>query len=85
MADYDSNMVKPLEGLQSVTGLTPAKQREERKRRQQLQQENEGKDESPEGGLSESVNESDQGKSDQKWAENQNDRNSDGTRVDYCA
>ena len=87
MADYDSNMIKPLEGLQSVTGLTPAKQREEKKRRQQLQQENEEKDEPSEGGLNESVNESAQGpdKSDQKLAENQNGRNSDGTGVDYCA
>jgi len=45
MADYNSNMIKPVEGLQSITGLTPAKRREERKRRQQLHQENEEKDE----------------------------------------
>ncbi len=82
MADYDSNMIKPVEGLQSIAGLTPAKRREERKRRQQLQQENE---EEGEQQLNESVDEQDIGNSDQKWTENQSDRNSDSSRIDYCA
>ncbi|MFZ2146818.1 MAG: hypothetical protein WAV28_06325 [Sedimentisphaerales bacterium] len=87
MADYDSNIIKPVEGLQSITGLTPAKQREERKRRQELHQENEEKEEFPEGELNESVDEAAQGpdNSDQGWTENRSDRNSDGTGVDYCA
>lgn len=75
MADYDSNMIKPVEGLQSITGLTPAKQREERKRRQQLHQENEGKSESAQG----------PDNSDQERTKNQSDRNSDSIGIDYCA
>ncbi|MFB0552186.1 MAG: hypothetical protein ACETWQ_02625 [Phycisphaerae bacterium] len=82
MADYDSNMIKPVEGLQSITGLTPAKRREERKRRQQLQQENE---EEGEQQLNESADEQDIDNSDQKWTKNQSDRNSDSIGVDYCA
>jgi hypothetical protein len=34
MADSDYNMIKPVEGLPNIPGLTPAKRREERKRRQ---------------------------------------------------
>ncbi len=85
MADYDSNMIKPVEGLQSITGLTPAKRREERKRRQQLHQENEEEGESAKGGLDESVDEQDMNNSDREWTEKQSDRNSDNTRIDYCA
>ena len=36
MADKDSNTIKPVESLQNITGLTPARRREERKRRQDL-------------------------------------------------
>ncbi|MHC4681699.1 MAG: hypothetical protein ACYTEK_23755 [Planctomycetota bacterium] len=39
MADYESNLIKPVKSLQTITGLTPAKKRDERKRRQQLHQE----------------------------------------------
>ncbi len=82
MADYDSNMVKPVEGLQSITGLTPAKRREERKRRRQLQQENE---EEGEQQLDESVEEQDMADSPEKQTENRANRNPDDTRIDYCA
>lgn len=34
MADSDSNIIKPVESLHNIAGLTPAKRREERKRRQ---------------------------------------------------
>ena len=34
MADYDSNMIKPVEGLQNISRLNPTKRREERKPRQ---------------------------------------------------
>ena len=82
MADYNSNMIKPVEGLQSITGLTPAKRREERKRRRQLQQENQ---EQGEQQLNESVDEQDIDNPDQKWTGNQGDRNSDSIGIDYCA
>ena len=45
MADYDSNMIKPVEGLHSITALTPAKRREERRQRKQFGQEDEEKKE----------------------------------------
>ncbi len=82
MADYDTNMVKPVEGLQSITGLTPAKRREERKRRRQLQQENE---EEGEQQLDESVEEQDMDDSPQKQTGNRGNRNPDDTGIDYCA
>ncbi len=82
MADYDSNMIKPVEGLQSITGLTPTKRREERKRRRQLQQENE---EEGEQQLDESVDEQDMADSPEKQTENRANRNPDDTRIDYCA
>jgi hypothetical protein len=34
MADYDSNIIKPVEGLPNIAGITGAKGREQRKRRQ---------------------------------------------------
>ena len=73
MADYDSNMIKPVESLQNITGLTPAKRREERKRRQQLSEHKKEKDESVEG-------ETD---TPQEWKEHGNDQDSDG--IDYRA
>ncbi len=82
MADYDSNMVKPVEGLQSITGLTPTKRREERKRRRQLHQENE---EEGEQQLDESVDEQDVADSLKKQTENRANRNHDDTGIDYCA
>ena len=39
MADNDSNIIKPVEGLYNIAGVTPAKRREERKRRQNFQEE----------------------------------------------
>ena len=45
MADYDSNLIKPVKGLQNITGLTPTRRREDGKRRQRFHQE---EDESPE-------------------------------------
>ncbi len=81
MADYDSNMIKPVEGLQSITGLTPAKRREKRKRRQ-LYKENEEKDEQQ---LNGSVEEQDEVNPSDEWAEDQDNQNSDSTGVDYHA
>ncbi|MBN2313794.1 MAG: hypothetical protein JXM79_07680 [Sedimentisphaerales bacterium] len=39
MADYDSNLIRPVKGLQTIAGLTPAGQRESGKRRQELRHE----------------------------------------------
>ena len=82
MTDYDTNTIKPVEGLQSITGLTPAKRREERKRRRQLLQENE---EEGQQQLDESVEEQDMADSPEKQTENRVNRNPDDTGIDYCA
>lgn len=47
MADNNYNAVKPIEGLHTITGLTPATRREQRKRKQNPQHtEQEQQDES---------------------------------------
>ncbi len=92
MADYDSNIIKPVDGLQNIAGLTPVKSREERKRRQQLPGENKEKDESAEDEQNESVDEQnesvdeqDLGNPPQGRADNENGRNPDSIGIDYCA
>jgi hypothetical protein len=82
MADYNSNMIKPVEGLQSITGLTPAKRRDERKRRQQLQQEGQDKDEQL---MNESVEQQDKDDPSEEWTEDRDNMNSGTTGIDYCA
>jgi hypothetical protein len=41
MANNDYNIIKPVEGLQNIGGLTPTKHREEKKKRQNLNEQNE--------------------------------------------
>ncbi len=45
IADNDFNIIKPVEGLQNIAGLTPVKHREQRKRRQDLHEEKKGESE----------------------------------------
>lgn len=40
MANYDSNIIKPVEGLHNIAHVTPTGQRKQRKRRQNLNEEN---------------------------------------------
>ncbi len=82
MADYDSNMIKPVVGLQGITGLTPAKRREERKRRQQLHLGNEEKDEQQ---MDESLEQQDLDNPDEELTENRDDLNPDSNGIDFCA
>ena len=73
MADYDSNLIKPVQGLQNIGGLSPAKRRKERKRRRQVPEESAEYDESmteEETVLQEQV-------------ENTDEQNESG--IDYCA
>ncbi len=81
MADNDSNTVKPVESLQNIPVLTPAKRREQRKRR------------SAEGGLhkgnkehseQEQNNLADEQDLDVELTENENDQSASGG-IDYCA
>jgi len=78
MADNDYKTIKPVESLQNIAGLTPAKRREERKRRQNLPTDHKEERESTEGGLNESVEPENH---DSELTDDENDRHS----VDYCA
>ncbi len=73
MADYDSNLIKPVQGLQNIAGLGPAKRRKERNRRRQLREEGKEQDEPAK----------DTETSPQVRAERKNDRDNGG--IDYCA
>jgi hypothetical protein len=75
MADYDSNLIKPVDNLKNIAGMDPVKHREERKRRQQLNPGGEEKGETKKGLNS----------LPQKKAGGKSDINSDGDRIDYCA
>lgn len=75
MADNDSNTIKPVESLQNIPVLTPAKRREQGKRRQQLHK---GNKEHPE---LEQDNLADEQDLDVELTENENDRDT----IDYCA
>jgi hypothetical protein len=79
MADKDLNIVKPVDGLQNIAGLTPARRREERKRRQNL---NEKKHKESEQQLKESVDQQDLSNEPTK---NKNGDNPDDVGIDYCA
>jgi hypothetical protein len=69
MAEYDSNMIKPVDSLKNISGLTPVKHREERERRRQLKHQNNENDETmPE-----------------EEVRNENDINTDSIGIDYCA
>jgi hypothetical protein len=85
MADYDSNMIKPVESLQNIAGLTPAKRREERKRRQQLPKEDKQKNESAEDETNESVDELAKGRVNQLKEGTVTKNGRDDGRIDYCA
>lgn len=81
MADHESNIIKPVEGLHSITGLTPAKRREERRRQQQLQREKGKKDEE----LLDEFDEQDINDSSQDKPKQGKKQSSYGTGIDYCA
>ena len=75
MADSDYNMIKPVEGLPNISGLTPARRREERKRRHNLRDEH--KEESNEE-LSDVVD-------DENGAGQATSEENDRPSIDYCA
>jgi hypothetical protein len=75
MADYDSNMIKPVNGLKNVAGLTSVKHREERQRRRQFSQQDEEKDQTGQG----------QETLPKEQAGDKTDINSDDIGIDYCA
>ncbi len=70
MADYESNTIKPVKGLDTIAGVAPTRQREERKRRQQL---NCDQDEATKGQVP------------LPEEQPQNEGKQDNGRIDYCA
>ena len=76
MADYDSNIIKPVDNLQNVTGLAPTRRREQRSRRQKLNQDNPEEQE-------QQTNESVEEQVSEDIRENEN--NPDDTKIDYRA
>ena len=80
MAEYDFNMIKPVDGLQNVTGLAPARRREERRRRKQLKNRGDKKSEK----MNEEIVEEDISDNRREdWFEDEN--GSDSNRVDFRA
>ncbi len=79
MASYDSN-IKPVEGLQNIARLTPAGQREQRKRRRNLPEEDSRQSaQEPSGSIEEQdIEEQDL---EDELAEDENDPNT----IDYRA
>ena len=73
MADYDSNLIKPVQGLQNIGGLSPAKRRKERKRRRQVPEESAEYDESM----------TEEEMTLQEQVENTDEQDDGG--IDYCA
>ena len=70
MADNNYNIIKPVESLQNIKGLTPARRRKERKHRQNPHEQNEEE-------RKEELN----GSSEKELTENGAGRHS----IDYCA
>ncbi|MHC4640038.1 MAG: hypothetical protein ACYS32_00235 [Planctomycetota bacterium] len=75
MADNDSNTITPVDSLQNIPVLTPAKRREQRKHRQQPNKENKEYSDEEQKDLDDEL---DPGS---KLTENENDENT----IDYCA
>jgi hypothetical protein len=76
MADYDSNLIKPVDSLKNISGLTPVKHREERKRRQQSYHEDSEKDDE--------IMQSQETLPEEK-SDDESDINSESIGIDYCA
>jgi hypothetical protein len=85
MADYDSNMIKPVEGLQNFSRLNPTGRREERKRRQQLQEQNDEENENAEDDSKENNDEYNKNAGDSPQEAVRNDQNSDSIGIDFRA
>ena len=76
--EYDSNMIKPVDGLQNITGLAPARRREQRSRRQKLNQKNEKNEE-------QEFNELDEEQDQENSIDGLDDNCSEKRRIDFHA
>lgn len=76
MADNNYNMVKPVEGLQNIAGLSPTRRRDEREHRQNPSQQQK---DNAEQGPNEPVTEEDTN------PDTDDDKQDQDHRIDYCA
>jgi hypothetical protein len=87
MTEYDSNLIKPVESLQNITRLDPAKRRDGRKPRQQMYEQNKEENESTEEQsgevFDESAGQENVLKKDAKHHDIEQDSDTDG--IDFCA
>jgi len=74
MPDYNSNIIKPVENLQNIPGLVPAKDREQKKRRQPQEENKEKLQQEPDKSA-------DAQKARKKITKNENEMDT----IDYCA
>jgi hypothetical protein len=74
MADNDNSIIKPVETLQNVPALAPAKRREERRSRRQLRKQEKQQDEQEHGPLDEASEADELGRGE-----------GDEHSIDYCA
>ena len=82
MPDNDYNIIKPVESLQNIGALTPARRRKERKHRQNLHEQNEEeRKKEPDESSKKEPNESSRKELNDKIIEDEADRHS----IDYCA
>jgi hypothetical protein len=75
MADNDSNTIKPVESLQNIPVLTPAKRRDQTKQRQQQHKDNKEYSEEEQNILA------DEQDLDSELSKSEDDSNT----IDYCA
>lgn len=78
MTNYESNMIKPVDGLHNITGVSPTRRREQRSRRHNLHKENEDEQQ-----LNESVDE--QATENPPKDREDNGNHSQNNRIDYQA
>ena len=82
MAENDFNMVKPVESLQNISGLSPAKRREDRKRRENTTgQKKEDSEQQP----AEFIEESELSGESARGAQDVKNRQQDNAGIDYRA
>ena len=75
MDSFDSNMIKPVDSLQNITGLAPSRRREQRKRRQNLEYNNQQQKDR------EQKQENEKHRTDESLKVN----GADDTQIDFCA
>lgn len=73
MADYDTNLIKPVEGLQNIAGLGPVKRRKQKSDREKQNAKSDGQDDTGQDAETEP----------EDRIEDRTD--SVGSGIDYCA